>query len=514
VISHEYGHFVVSELALAQGAFGEGFGDTLALMIHNDPIVGRNFCGSGCHVRNIVSANQQYPCASGAIHTCGQILAGVWWDIKLNLEATHGTTPGLEMTRQLFVDWSAITSGGQSLNSAHEQTAIEALTVDDDDANLNNGTPNYADICDGFAQHNIPCPEISGVLFDFPNGRPVTVTPNQVATIRVDVLPGGDSPVPGTGTVSYRIDGGSFTTVAMNELVANEYEADLPGADCPSRIEYYFTVDLAGGGTETSPNGAPGATYATNAGSGIVKLVSRDFEVSPGWTVSSTAIDGQWSRGVPANGFRGDPPSDFDGSGQCWLTDNVAGNSDVDGGNTVLTSEVFDLSAMQDPKLTYARWYHNTFGDSPAADIFVVEITDNGSTWVNLETVGPAGAEVSGGWFERSFFLKDVISLTSTVQVRFNASDLGAGSVVEAAIDALRIDDVDECPLVGGPCGDFDGDGDVDLVDFASLSQCFGGANNPPAGTCPPGVDADCDDDGDVDLSDFAEFSQNFTGSQ
>lgn len=62
-------------------------------------------------------------------------------------------------------------------------------------------------------------------------------------------------------------------------------------------------------------------------------------------------------------------------------------------------------------------------------------------------------------------------------------------------------------------CGDADGDGDVDLADFGVFGQCFGGAFNPPAGTCPPGANVDCDGDGDVDLGDFATFTQNFTGS-
>jgi len=65
----------------------------------------------------------------------------------------------------------------------------------------------------------------------------------------------------------------------------------------------------------------------------------------------------------------------------------------------------------------------------------------------------------------------------------------------------------------GKPCGDFDGDGDVDLSDFTQFQLCFGGSNVPPAPTCPPGVDADCDGDGDVDLSDFLQFQQSFTGS-
>ena len=51
--------------------------------------------------------------------------------------------------------------------------------------------------------------------------------------------------------------------------------------------------------------------------------------------------------------------------------------------------------------------------------------------------------------------------------------------------------------------GDFDGDGDVDLKDFASLSNCFTGAG----GTAPVGcAEGDFDLDQDVDADDFAEF--------
>lgn len=59
---------------------------------------------------------------------------------------------------------------------------------------------------------------------------------------------------------------------------------------------------------------------------------------------------------------------------------------------------------------------------------------------------------------------------------------------------------------------DFDIDGDVDLNDFAQFALCFAGSFNPPAVSCPPGIDADFDDDADVDLSDYAMFSQQFTG--
>jgi len=62
--------------------------------------------------------------------------------------------------------------------------------------------------------------------------------------------------------------------------------------------------------------------------------------------------------------------------------------------------------------------------------------------------------------------------------------------------------------------GDFDLDGDVDLADFSAFQLCFGGSANPPAATCPPGIDADLDCDGDIDLADFTLFQLNFTGSR
>jgi hypothetical protein len=67
--------------------------------------------------------------------------------------------------------------------------------------------------------------------------------------------------------------------------------------------------------------------------------------------------------------------------------------------------------------------------------------------------------------------------------------------------------------LIAVQGADFDGDGDVDLADFATFGQCFGGPNLPPAPGCPAGVDADLDGDGDVDLADFAAFSQLYTGA-
>ncbi len=157
VIDHEYGHFIVNRHFLPQGAFGEGYGDCTAMLEQNDSVVGRDFHGLGTFVRDIVAADKQYPC-TGEIHDCGQVLGGVWWDLKLNIEASLGAGPGLEYARQLLTDWTEITIGVRKPNSATPQTAVEVLTADDDDGDISNRTPHYDEICAAFASHSISCP--------------------------------------------------------------------------------------------------------------------------------------------------------------------------------------------------------------------------------------------------------------------------------------------------------------------------------------------------------------------
>ena len=62
--------------------------------------------------------------------------------------------------------------------------------------------------------------------------------------------------------------------------------------------------------------------------------------------------------------------------------------------------------------------------------------------------------------------------------------------------------------------GDLDGDGDVDLDDFALFADCLNGPDSSPAPTCSPSVDADMDGDNDVDLGDFIILHVDFTGSR
>ena len=197
VIDHEFGHFIVNRHRLRQEAFGEGYGDSLAMLMWNDPMIGRDFLGPGNPVRDLVAADKQYPC-QGEVHECGQVLGGSWWEVKQALAASLGEEPGLNLARQLFTDWTEITIGVPfGPNSATPQTAIEVLTADDDDADLNNGTPHQAEICAGFAEHSIPCPGVcEGV-------RRFRVTCRDTTGLLTASAVTGDAP--GTD-VSFRLD--------------------------------------------------------------------------------------------------------------------------------------------------------------------------------------------------------------------------------------------------------------------------------------------------------------------
>lgn len=182
-----------------------------------------------------------------------------------------------------------------------------------------------------------------------------------------------------------------------------------------------------------------------------VTLASYDFEAAgdQGWGVGAPndATTGIWTR-VDPRGTAAQPEDDHSpGPGtRCWVTGQgsvggAVGENDVDGGSTTLVSPVFDLDGLAGPRIRYWRWYSNDEGGAPSSDVFRVDLSnDGGVSWTPAEVVGPAGAEASGGWFEASLQVEDVLGEPADqVRIRFIASDLGDGSIVEAAVDDVEV---------------------------------------------------------------------------
>lgn len=324
----------------------------------------------------------------------------------------------------------------------------------------------------------IPLP---GLQFSYPGGIPTSVYPGVAETFEVQVDgSSGGVPIAGTGELHYSVNGGAYTTVSMTDLGSGLYEATIPALLCDdNKVEFYVSADESTSGTFNDPN--PSSPNLAVVASSIVTVFEDDFELNLGWTVTGNASAGMWNRGIPlGGGDRGDPPTDFDGSGKCYVTDINDGDTDVDGGTTYLTSPTIDLSSG-DAQIHYARWYSNSYGATPYTDTFFVSVSnDDGLSWTRVEQVGPTD-QANGGWFENTFLVSNFVTPTALVKVRFEASDLGDGSVVEAGVDDFHVkqiecddqtdtdedgilDVLDNCPFVANPLQEDDDSDDIGNV--------------------------------------------------
>ncbi len=294
----------------------------------------------------------------------------------------------------------------------------------------------------------------NAVVIEFPEGLPTTITPDYVTRVRIDTQNSSTAPDPNNSFLYARINGGPFVQTPLVDLGNSIWWANLPAAPCYAQVDYYFEMLPSGGGASTlSPPLAPAALHSTTViHPNSTTVFSDDFESDLGWTVLTQAsvTGGIWERAIPSgDGTRGDPLTDFDNSGNCFVTENGAGNTDVDGGNTRLISPVIDLSGLSAARVSYAFWYSNDVGANPNEDIFEVWVRQSaGHPWIAVEMYN----NNAGAWVQREFEVSDFIPLTSTFQIRFVAQDVGAGgSIVEAGIDSVMIEG---CPIDNpiGPC--------------------------------------------------------------
>jgi len=89
--------------------------------------------------------------------------------------------------------------------------------------------------------------------------------------------------------------------------------------------------------------------------------------------------------------------------------------------------------------VSYDIWYTNNEGSNPNSDTFTIYISNNnGSSWVTLDTIGPS-TPWPEQWYSYTFQIQDYVTLTDQIKIRFEASDEGYGSIVEAGVDAFTL---------------------------------------------------------------------------
>lgn len=356
-------------------------------------------------------------------------------------------------------------------------------------------------------------PSLSAFSLSLASAVPARVDPGVPLDLETQVTALNQTLVAGSATMSYRLNpADSFTTINMTDLGGGRFRGTLPGAACGDEPQFFFSAAGSLSGPTTSPAGAPTNTYTTTIEQ-VVVLGADDAEAgSTGWQLGvagDTATTGQWVLGDPV-GTSAQPENDntADPGVNCFFTGQGAvgggaGAADVDGGFTTLVSKPFDLSGVADATFSYWRWFSNSAGGGANEDVFTIDISNNGgASWTNVEVVGPTGAGTSGGWIENSFQVASLVTPTADVRLRFIAADLNTGSLIEAAVDDLRISAV-TCVQPPACPGDANGDGQVNLADIAVVTNNW--AASVPAGTL-----GDLSGNGSVGLEDLAIIINNW----
>ncbi len=336
----------------------------------------------------------------------------------------------------------------------------------------------------------------------FPNGVPEVLSPNGPTELVVEIYEGGEEAVPDSAMIHTMYDdGGVYEASLMTPLGDGMYLATLPAPSCADAPKFYFTVEGTQSGTVTQPPDGELAPFTADAGEVIVYL-EDNFETDLGWAVENIdVLYGAWERGVPVGGGdRQDPANDYDGSGQCYLTENTAGNSDVDGGPTRLISPTIDLSNTTNPVLRYARWWKNDDHDFDPMDVEVSN--DDGDSWVLIERVIDEEENPATDWVLRKVYLNDFITPSANVKIRFSAMDTPNNSINEGGIDAVLIEDIFCNQVTCVQKGDLNNDSVVDGKDISAFADCCLNGE-PGTAEC---VCADIQKDGNFSADDISAF--------
>ncbi|MDH7514879.1 MAG: hypothetical protein QHI48_03230, partial [Bacteroidota bacterium] len=447
VIMHEYGHLVNKYVyvqfgkssGMTNAALNEGLADANAALQLDNSEMGVGFFGPNTVLRSLNNTNRYPKDIVGESHTDGMIMGGALWDMRVNIGlalASHHT----HYARRGKPDDS-------NTGKAFTKYFLEILKVDDNDANLSNGTPHSSGIVAAFAKHGIP----AGML-SIAHSKPTTVQVNTAIPISCTVTSNLSDISVSQVTIYYRNTPSTWASVRMTKSSGQNngtstWAGTIPGQPAGTVLEYYIEATESWGSSITYP--ADGSALPLILLVGFTTHTLFDFENAAGWVghlPNDQAVTGKWVMvdpiGTYVNNVPVQPEDDHSPNGtKCWVTGNGTvngqpGDNDVDEGETTLLSPTMDLSSLNTPVIRYWRWFSNNLGANPGGDPWVVQISsDNGNTWFDVENT----LESANSWTEHVVVVSRYVTPSASVRMRFVARDNDPQSLVEAAVDDVEI---------------------------------------------------------------------------
>ncbi len=444
VISHELGHWLNVLYGTGNGSdgMGEGNADVFAMYIHDSPVVAQDFFGVGSPIRTGLN-NQAFcgdtnPGCYGGVHANGEPWMGAAWKIRSRLNQTNGNVAGDGIANAIFMGWM------NGYNQTQIRSIIETqwLTLDDDDANLSNGTPHFADIDVGFRDQGFP--GVTLVPLVIANVTTLPDTENVVGPYTVDASISANFSPPLTAKIlRWRVNGGAFQDVPMALVSGSTFRGTIPGQPYPSLVQYYVVAADSAARVATSPSSGPEQLHSFDVGT-REPIASYGFETTAaGWTAgtvgdtSNSEVD--WARGSPLGrgGSVGgtawrDPGAAFAGFA-CFANDLGTGANDGAYSANVhswLRSPTLNLTGRQNVRLRFQSWLSIDGNANDQASVLV-----NGTSFY----LNPAAPRTDAGWGMQEFDISSVAANNPSVQVEFRLRSNGTNQFGGWAVDEVSV---------------------------------------------------------------------------
>jgi hypothetical protein len=432
VVWHENGHWLNDLYGSGNdfGGVGEGGADCWAMYQANDPIIAPNFFGPGQPIRTGLNTtpfcgDDNLGCY-GESHANGEPLMGAVWKVRANLQAALGQTPGGNVANHLLVAWY------QVYNDSLLKSIIEThwLTLDDDDGNIDNGTPHYTQIDAGFVAQGFPGFELA--LFTIQHTAIVAV--NSELPVPIEAVITEENGTLSGATLHWSNNGGtSWNTIGMAALGGDEFKAFVPGQTSPKTVRYYIE-GFGPAGSNTLPKAAPAESFGYDVGT-LTTQFAYDFEPisDEGWTHAQVLQQDDWQHDTPFGTSAYDPPSAYSGA-RAWGNDH--GPSGFNGNyqpNVLnhLLSPVFNFTGKTNLRLRFQRWLSVEEAIFDQAQIFV------NATQIFVNPLN--GHLLDAAWSAQDFDIGALANNNPSVQFKFQLTTDGGLEFGGWTIDDFRI---------------------------------------------------------------------------
>ncbi len=335
---HEFGHGIDQNDATGtatDGATGESYGDTTALIALHDSCLGEGFLGSNCsgygdactsctgvrdadfakHSSNTPATANGFirpdcPAASGGAGPCGKevhcesyVPTETMWDLAARDLPSPGTGVAWTILDRLWYlsrntatkSFSCTTGTTYTSNGCSAGSLWKVFrAIDDDNGNLNDGTPHSGALFAAFNRHGIACTTDTGASTTFAGCTPPT-SPSLTVT-------GGAN----LASLSWGAVGSSVYDVFRNETGCNagftkissgQTGTTLSDSNVANGLTYYYQVTSFPSGNEacaslpsTCISVTPGGTCTPPAApTGVTASATGSNTATVSWTASSGA---------------------------------------------------------------------------------------------------------------------------------------------------------------------------------------------------------------------------------